>query len=149
MKLARDLMSHPVITVTPETSLQELAHIFAENRISGAPVVDADGRLLGMVTETDLLYTEKPLHIPTFVTIFDSLLFFENPFKLDQELKRLTASKVADIYSRDCLTVPATTPAGEIAALMVKEKKYLLPVLDEHGNLAGIVSRADLLTLIS
>jgi CBS-domain-containing membrane protein len=61
----------------------------------------------------------------------------------------LTASRVADIYTKDCLTVGVDAPAAEIAALMVKEKKYLLPVLDDHGRLVGIVSRADLLTLIS
>ena len=149
MKFAKDIMSSPVITVTPETSLQELAKILADHRITGVPVVDNQGDLLGIVTETDLLYTEKPLHIPTFVTIFDSLLFFENPFKLDQELKRLTASKVADIYSKDCLTIKINTPVEDIASLMIQEKKYLLPVLDEADKLVGIVSRADMLTLIN
>ncbi|MBN2333039.1 MAG: CBS domain-containing protein [Deltaproteobacteria bacterium] len=148
MKLANDIMTTPVITVTPETGIKELATLLTSRRISGAPVVDGEGRLLGIVTETDLLFTEKPLHIPTFFTILDSLLYFENPFKMDKEMKKLTASTVADIYTADCLTITAATPVDEIAALMIDEQKNLLPVVDEDRKVVGIISRTNMLSLI-
>ncbi len=141
-------MTTPVITVTSNTDIKELARLLTSKRISGVPVVDNNGLLLGIVTETDLLFTEKPLHIPTFFTLLDSVLFFENPFKMDKELKKLTACTVGDLYSRDCLTVVATTPIEEIAELMISKKVNLLPVIDEERRVIGIISRTNMLSLI-
>ncbi|HDS16953.1 MAG TPA: CBS domain-containing protein [Proteobacteria bacterium] len=149
MKYAQDIMTTPVITATLDTGIKELAKLLADKRISGVPVVDKDGALLGIVTETDLLFTEKPMHIPTFFTILDAVLYFENPFKMDMELKKLTASTVADLYSRDCLTVSPSTPTGEIAELMLSRKINLLPVIDNQRKVVGIISRTNMLSLIS
>ena len=114
MKKAQDIMTTPVITVTLKTDIKELARLLTGKGISGAPVVDEHEVLQGIVTETDLLFTEKPLHIPTFVTLLDAVVFFENPFKMDEDLKKLTASTVADLYSKDCLTVVGSTPIEDI-----------------------------------
>jgi CBS domain-containing protein len=148
MKTARDIMTTPVITVKPETGIEELAKILTKHRISGAPVVDDDGFLLGIVTETDLLYTEKPLHIPTFFTILDAVVPLENPFRMDREMKKLTAATVGDIYTPDCITISPNDPVEKIAALMLAEHKHLLPVVDDDRRVLGIVSRTDMLTLI-
>ncbi|MCD6534432.1 MAG: CBS domain-containing protein [Deltaproteobacteria bacterium] len=149
MKRAQDIMTTPVITVTLNTDIKELARLLTSKRISGVPVVDDNGILLGIVTETDLLFTEKPLHIPTFVTLLDSVVFFENPFKMDKDLKKLTASTVADLYSSDCLTVEGSTPTEEIAKLMITQKVNLLPVIGEKREVIGIVSRTNMLSLMS
>ena len=149
MKKAQDIMTTPVITVTENIDIKELAKLLTSKRISGVPVVDDKGALLGIVTETDLLFTEKPLHIPTFVTLLDAVVFFENPFKMDKDLKKLTACTVADLYSRDCLTVVATTPSEDIADLMISQKVNLLPVIDEERKVIGIVSRTNMLSLIT
>ena len=149
MKQAQDIMTTPVITVTPDTDIKDLATLLTSEWISGAPVVDDDGKLLGIVTESDLVFTEKPLHIPTFFIILDSLLYFENPFKMDNELKKLTASQVEEIYTKDCLTVTGDTAVDEIAGLMVSEKKNLLPVIDQERRVVGIISRTNMLSLIT
>jgi CBS domain-containing protein len=149
MQKAQDIMTTPVITVTLATDIKALAQLLIDKRISGVPVVDEDGLLLGIVTETDLLFTEKPLHIPTFVTLLDAMVFFENPFKMDKDLKKLTASTVADLYNPDCLTILATTPSTEIADLMISHKVNLLPVIDSKRKVVGIVSRTNMLSLIS
>ena len=148
MKKAQDIMTTPVITVTSNTDIKELANLLTSKRISGVPVVDNNGLLQGIVTETDLLFTEKPLHIPTFFTLLDSVLFFENPFKMDKELKKLTACTVGDLYSRDCLTIVASTSIAEIAELMISKKVNLLPVIDEERRVIGIISRTNMLSLI-
>lgn len=148
MKQAQDIMTTPVVTVSLDTDIKELARLLTSKSISGVPVVDDNGCLLGIVTETDLLFTEKPLHIPTFVTLLDAVVFFENPFKMDKDLKKLTASTVADLYSPDCLTVVATTLIEEIAELMISQKVNLLPVVDKERKVIGIVSRTNMLSLI-
>jgi len=149
MKTAKEIMTTPAITVTPELDIKSLATLLTENQISGAPVVDKEGILQGIVTETDLLFIEKPLNIPTFFIILDALVYLENPFKLDKELKELAARTVADIYTHDCLTVTDDTPVGKVANLMVTEKKYLLPVVDQNKEVLGIISRTDMISLIS
>jgi len=149
VKTVKDIMTTPVITATPETDIKSLAKLLTKNQISGVPVVDQEGKLLGIVTESDLLLTEKPLHIPTFFVILDTLVYLENPFKLEKELQELTASTVADIYTPDCLTATAEMPVGKVANLMVTEKKYLLPVIDQNKKVIGIISRTDMMSLIT
>jgi len=148
MKQAQDIMTTPVITVTLATDIKELARLLTRERISGAPVVDDNGILRGIVTETNLLFTEKPLHIPTFITLLDAMVFFENPFKMDKDLKRLTASTVADLYRQECVTVEASTPTAEIAELMIDKKINLLPVINSERRVVGIISRSNMLSLI-
>ncbi len=148
MKRAQDIMTTSVVTVTSNTGIKELAGLLTSKGISGVPVVDNNGFLLGVVTETDLLFTEKPLHIPTFVTLLDAVVFFENPFNMDKDLKKLTASTVADIYTRDCLTVVGETPIEDIAELMINKKVNFLPVINEDRKVIGIVSRTNMLSLI-
>ena len=148
MKKAQDIMTTPVITVTSDTGIKELAQLLVSKLISGVPVVDDNGHLLGIVTETDLLFTEKPLHIPTFVTLLDAVVFFENPFNMDKDLKKLTACTVADLYTRDCLTVVASTPIEDIAELMITKKVNLLPVINAERTVIGIISRTNMLSLI-
>ena len=148
MQQAQDIMTTPVITVTLDTDLKKLAQLLTGKRISGVPVVDDDDILQGIVTETDLLFTEKPLHIPTFITLLDSMVFFENPFKMDKDLKRLTASTVADLYSQECLTVTPATPIAEIAELMISQKVNLLPVINPDRKVVGIISRTNMISLI-
>ncbi|HIE07303.1 MAG TPA: CBS domain-containing protein [Desulfarculaceae bacterium] len=148
MQQAQDIMTTPVITVTLDTDLKKLAQLLTGKRISGVPVVDDDEILQGIVTETDLLFTEKPLHIPTFITLLDAMVFFENPFKMDKDLKRLTASTVADLYSQECLTVTPATSIAEIAELMISEKVNLLPVINPERKVVGIISRTNMISLI-
>ncbi len=149
MKRAQDIMTTPVITVKLDTDIKELAELLIRERISGAPVVDDKGTLLGIVTETDLLFTEKPLHIPTFITLLDAMVFFENPFKMDKDLKKLTASTVADLYRQECVTVEPSTPITEIAELMISKKVNLLPVVSPEHKVVGIISRTNMLLLIT
>ena len=78
MLTAKELMSTNVITVTIETPVRELAKVFSENAISGAPVVDDQSEVIGVVTESDLIYQHKKVHSPTAVAILDAFLFVEN-----------------------------------------------------------------------
>ena len=72
---ASDIMTTEVISVKKDTSLHELAKILYENHINGVPVVDDDGLLVGIICESDLIRKNKKLHIPTALTIFDSVLW--------------------------------------------------------------------------
>ncbi len=88
MLTAQELMNKDVITVTGETPVRELARILSENKIGGVPVLNDQGGVIGVVTESDLIDQNKKVHIPTVVAILDSFLFLESPEKMEKELKK-------------------------------------------------------------
>ncbi|HEJ83950.1 MAG TPA: CBS domain-containing protein [Desulfobacteraceae bacterium] len=145
---ASDIMTTEVITVKKETSLKELAGILYNNHINGVPVVDDDGSLIGIICESDLIRKDRKLHIPTVVTLFDAVIYLENPKNIEKEFQRVSATTVADLYTKKPVTVDEKAPIDEIATLMTQKKIYTIPVMD--GNrLVGIIGKADLIRTIT
>lgn len=144
MPKVADVMTRDVITVTPETTLRELASILSEKNINGVPVVDDKGNVLGVVCESDLVNQNKPLHIPTVFVILDSVIPMENPWRLQKEFKRLAATTVGDIYSKPAVSVKPDTDLSEVARIMSERRLYTLPVI-EGGKLVGVVGKADVI----
>ena len=144
MLKVKEIMTKDVVTVTRETTVLELAKIFAEKHISSLPVVDAAGALAGIVTETDLVEQDKSLHIPTVISIFDWVIYLESDKKFEKELKKMTGKKVGDIYSDNVLTLSPDDTIAKVADIMSSQKINALPVV-EAGKLVGIVARIDLI----
>ena len=149
MLTAKDLMTANVIAVTKETEVRELARILADNRISGAPVVDGQGKVIGVVTESDLIFQNKKVHIPTVVTILDAFFFLENPDRMEQEIKKMAGTKVEDIYTNGTVSVQQDTPLDEVATLMAEKKVHTLPVLNENEELVGVIGKSDIIRMIA
>lgn len=144
MLVAREIMTTKIITVTPETAVSELAQILATANIGGAPVVDEEGRLLGVVTESDLIDQTKKVHIPTVVAILDSLIFLERPDKMEKDIRKIAGTVVGDIYSKNPVTVGEETPLDEIATIMAKKHVHTLPVM-RGGLLVGVIGKGDII----
>src|SRR5512147_1429878 len=102
---AKDIMTKDVVTVKPDTSIEDLASLLVEHRISGVPVVDDSGNLYGIVTENDLISRNKRLHIPTVVSFLDAAIYLESSKKFKEEVKRLTATRVGDICAKKVITI--------------------------------------------
>src|SRR5512147_2586014 len=115
MLIAKDIMTKDVITVKPDTSIEELASLLVENRISGAPVVDDSGNLYGIVTENDLISRDKRLHIPTVVSFLDAAIYIESSKKFEEDVKRLAATRVSEICVRKVITISEDTSVVDIA----------------------------------
>lgn len=143
--LGRDLMTRDVVTVASDTTVQELARLLLEHKISGLPVVDKEGRIIGIVSEGDLVYQDKKLHMPAFLEILGGVVYLENPNRLGQDLMKMTAAKVGDLMTTRVYTVKEDTSVEEIATIMVEKKVNRVPVVDGAGKLVGIVSRQDLI----
>lgn len=148
MLTAKDIMTKNVITVAPELPVDKLAGIFWQNKVSGAPVVDEDGNLVGVVTESDLIDQTKKFHIPTVVTILDAVIFLEKPSKMDKEIKKMTGTTVRDICTVEPVTVEEGTPIDEIATIMADKHFHTLPVLKD-GRVVGVVGKTDIIRTIS
>lgn len=145
MKTARDIMTREVHTVTPATPIEDLARTFTEKHVDGFPVLDADGRLVGVVTEGDLIHQNQRLHIPTVVALFDAVVVLGSSKRLDEEIRRLTATRVEEIMTREPITVGEDTPVDEIATLMAEEDVHTLPVVDAAGGLVGVIGKVDVI----
>jgi CBS-domain-containing membrane protein len=144
MLTAKEIMSKKVITVKTEMPVSELADLLWKNKIGGVPVVDDNGSLVGVVTESDLIDQNKKVHIPTIMTILDSMIFLENPAKLDKELKKMTGTTVGDIYSTEIVTVSENTPMYEVATIMANQKVHTLPVV-ANDKVLGVIGKADII----
>ena len=148
MLTAKDIMTKAVITVNPDTSIVELSSILVKNEISGVPVVDDSGELYGIVTENDLIRRNKRLHIPTVVSFLDAAIYLESSKKFEQEVKRLTATRVGDICVRKVVTIGEDTTVVDIATIMSEKKVHLLPVV-KAGKLVGIVGKRDMVKAVA
>lgn len=144
MLKAKDVMTTEVTTVRRETTVRELAALFAERRISSVPVVDDAGNLIGIVSESDLVEQSKNLHIPTVVSIFDWVIYLESDKKFEKELHKMTAQTVGEIYTQEVQSVGPETPVSEVADIMSSQKLHVVPVV-EGVRLVGIVARIDLI----
>jgi CBS-domain-containing membrane protein len=140
---AKDIMTKDVTTVSPDTTVEELGRLFIEKGISGAPVVDTQGKIIGIVTENDLISKNSRLHIPTVLRLFDAFIPLGTS-KLEVEIKKMAASTVGEVCSRKVITISEETPADEIASLMNDKKIHLLPVVRE-GKVIGIIGKKDLI----
>lgn len=142
-------MTTKVITVTPQTTVSELAQLLTENNINGAPVVDSNNTLIGVVTENDLVYQQKKVHIPTVINILDSVIYLESQEKMREEMQKITGVTVNEIYTKNVKTVNTSTPLEDIATIMAEKKIHTIPVV-EGDQLVGVIGRRDIIkTLIS
>jgi CBS domain-containing protein len=148
MLTAKDIMNKDVVTVRPDTSLEELASLLMKNQISGAPVVDAGGALYGIVTENDLIAQNRRLHIPTVVSFLDAAIYLESSKKFAEEVRRVTATKVGDICARKVVTISEDTTLTDIATIMSEKKVHLLPVV-RSGAVVGIVGKRDVVRAVA
>jgi CBS domain-containing protein len=149
MQKAQDIMTKNVITVTPETTVTELALLLSSHNIGGVPVLDPSGILLGVVTESDLIDQKKKIHIPTVITILDSVFYLESPDKMEKEIMKIAGSTVGDIYTKNPRTVNEDTLIDEIATLMAEKNVHTLPVM-RGDRLVGVIGKRDIIkTLIT
>jgi CBS domain-containing protein len=143
MNQAKDIMTHEVITVTPDRPVSEVAQILMEKRISGVPVLNADRELLGIVCESDIIDQTKKLHIPTVVNLMGYIIFLESGKKFEKELKKMIGLVVGDIMTAPVKTVTPETSVEDIATLMAEGHVHSIPVM-EGRSLIGIIGKKDI-----
>ncbi|MBS4007600.1 MAG: CBS domain-containing protein [Clostridium sp.] len=142
--LAREVMTRDVVTVGLAASITEVARLLVEHKVSGLPVVDEEQRVVGMITEGDLIYQDKKVHMPAFLEILGGVIYLENPQRIVNDLKKMTAAKVAEVMTSKVYTVKEDASMEDIATIMVERQVNRLPVVDQNGKLVGIISRQDL-----
>jgi CBS domain-containing protein len=148
MLKAKDVMKKDVITVSPGTSVAELGRLFIDKNISGAPVVDENGEMFGIVTENDLISQNTQFHIPTILRIFDAIIPLISSSKMEKEIMKMTASTVGEICSKEVVTIDEETSLEDIATMMTDKGIHLLPVVKDK-EIVGIVGKKDIIRGVS
>jgi CBS domain-containing protein len=145
-ELVRDIMDSTPVTVPPEASVEEVVTTLRQHELPGVPVVDGDGRCLGIITEADLVLPDDQgdLHIPHYINLFGGTVFLEPLGRFEQRLRKAFASRATDMMTSDPDTVAPETTVQEAAGLIHRSGHNRLPVV-EGGRLVGVVTRLDVL----
>jgi CBS domain-containing protein len=142
-----NIMTTDVIFVERSTPVTEIARLMVEHSISGIPVVE-DGRLVGIVTERDMVAQEMEVDVPAYGTFLDAI--FKLPWdKSDEELRLVLATTAGELMSDEVRTIASTATVQDAAGMMYKQRLNPLPVVDAEGRLVGIVSRSDVIRLLT
>jgi len=143
--LARNIMTTAVVKVTTETSIGELSKVLLENKVSGVPVVDEEGTLMGIVSEADIIKDNIQIQFPFY---FDPLMvssFAVDFEKYSKDIKDYLNTKVKTIMNHRVKTANPSTPVSEIADIMVSNKVNRVPIIDKDKKIVGIITRADII----
>jgi CBS domain-containing protein len=144
----KEIMSTDVLTVKKDTTIEEIAHIFAEKNISGMPVLDESNKVIGMVTQKDLLYKDVEPRFPAVVEILGGMIFLKGVRHYNEELKKLVATKAEDVMTKNVVTIGEDEEVERAAEIMVERDINRIPVTKD-GKLVGIVGRADVIKYIA
>lgn len=144
-----EIMTTDVLTFPPDTTVEEAASAMAARGISGAPVVDGEGRLLGLFDDSDLIIAEARIHAPSAIEILGA--YIPLPGSLDRfhdDVRHALAATVGDLLDddEDPPNVGTTATVEDVATIMVDRSVSRVPVVDAEGKVIGIVSRGDLVT---
>ena len=148
MLQARDIMTKEVITVSPETTVLDLAQLLADHKINGAPVVDSQGRLVGVVTQNNLIDRAKKFELPHVISILDAHFYLERPSTFKKNLEKLMGNLVADIMTAPPVTISEDVEVDEIATIMARRRVHTLPVL-QGDKIIGIIGKIDIIRALS
>jgi CBS domain-containing protein len=148
--LVRDVMSTPVVTLRPDDKVEHAADVLADKNVGSLPVVDADGKLLGVLRDDDLIASEARVHVPTFINFLGLGMPFPGEMKhLEHELKKIAGATLRDVMQVDVPTVAPDATLEDVATIMHDRGVNSVPVLDADGKVVGIVARADIVRFIA
>ncbi len=144
MLKAKDIMTREIISVSPDTEIANAAKILLERRINGLPVIDASGRLVGILCQSDLVAQQKTIPLPSVFTLLESYIPLTSIKRIDKEVEKIAAITVKQAMTPNPVTVDPETDIEDVAKLMVDNKYHTLPVM-EGDNVVGIVGKEDVL----
>ena len=144
MLTVADIMTKDVVTIKGTTTVREMAGIFDTMRFGSLPVVDEAGNLTGIVSASDLVEQDRPLHIPTVISLFDWIIPLGGEGSLQRDLDKITAQTASELATISVTTVTPTDSVSSVAEIMSSKKLHTLPVL-EGKKLVGMVSRIDII----
>ncbi len=144
------MMDADAPSVSPEDDARTAIDILAKTEHGAVAVVDDDGKVVGIVSESDLILSEEQsdLHLPHYLNIMGGIVFIGSMKGFEERLDKAFATKVGELMTADPITVHTFESADRVAKKIADKHHNHLPVVDEDGRLAGMVTRADALAAI-
>ncbi|MEI2692098.1 MAG: CBS domain-containing protein [Anaerolineae bacterium] len=142
-----DIMTREVITVRSDMRVGQIARVFREHQLSGLPVVDQEGQLVGVITEMDMVKRHARPQLPTYLPLLGAFLPL-GAKEYRESLRRITGVTGADIMTTPVNTIGPDASFEDAATVMVSNRSNPLPVVDASGRMIGIISRSDILAVI-
>ena len=137
----KEIMVKDVTSISPETGCSEALDLLEKMQISGLPVIDENGKLVGMFTEKDVL----SYILPSYIEKVGRFIYEENPKSTKKKFMELNKIKVRQLMRKDVVTTTEDTALCEVARIMLTQKARRIPVIDKSGKVVGIVARCDIL----
>ncbi|WP_437556506.1 CBS domain-containing protein [Acidithiobacillus sulfuriphilus] len=145
MKSARELMTTPFVAVQADDPVEKVGSVLLESGHHSLPVLDKDGRLVGMIGERDLIDAHRRVHLPTLVTILDALIPLGGMHEYKEELRKVTAVTAAQLASTQVITAAPDEDADAVAEKLLRKDIHAVPVVDGEKRVIGIITRSDVL----
>jgi CBS domain-containing protein len=143
----RDVMTREVVAADPATTVNLVARLMADRGISGVPIIE-DGRVVGIVTELDLIVRNTRLEPPAFFQLLDARIPLETPSHYRERLRHMLGTLARDVMTEKVVTVGPDEDLEALAELMVRRRVNPVPVV-EDGRLVGIVARSDIIAMMA
>jgi CBS domain-containing protein len=144
-----EVMTTPVFSVAPATPLQEAVTLLSSHHISGLPVVDEAGALVGELTEKDLMVRESGVDPGPYVMFLDAVIYLRNPLEWNRQVHQALGSTVGDVMSHPAHTCLATTSLPQAARLLNDRRIQRLFVVDDQGAVVGVLTRGDVVRALA
>lgn len=141
----KEIMTKKVITIKTHMSAKEALAIMLKTRVSGLPVVDFTGKLVGMFTGSAIL----TFVLPSYLDKVGGFVYEENPKAIIKRLQELEKVRINKLMEKEVITVNQDTPLSEAARIMLTHKIRRLPVLNKENQLVGIVVRKDIIKALA
>jgi CBS domain-containing protein len=150
MKTAAEIMDAEIPTVSPDADARAAIELLAKTDLGAIPVVDAERRVVGIVTESDLILSdeESDLHLPHYLNIMGGVVFIGSMKGFEERLNKAFATKVSELMTADPVVARADEGADAVAKAIADRHHNHLPVVDGDDRLVGLVTRADALAAL-
>jgi CBS domain-containing protein len=150
MKTAAEIMDADVPSVTREEDAKRAIDLLAQTELGAIPVVDSENKVVGIVSESDLILSEEEsdLHLPHYLNIMGGIVFVGSMKGFEKKLNKAFATNVRDLMTADPIVATTDEDAEAVAKKIADKHHNHLPVVDGEGRLAGMVTRADALAAL-
>ena len=144
-KRAKDIMTTDVIVANKNDIIANVANLLIKEKIGGLPVVDEENKVVGIISETDIMKKESHVDSPRMLNLIQGIIFLDDMKKFEDEMRAIAAYKVEDLMSKDIITVNENDTFDYVANVMINKSINRVPVVDENNFLKGIIRRYDII----
>ncbi|MBU1125869.1 MAG: CBS domain-containing protein [Candidatus Omnitrophica bacterium] len=138
----REIMATNVVSIKPDDNVLDALIILLKREISGLPVMDAQGKLVGMFTEKDIISAI----LPSYIKKVGKFIYEENPKSTKKKFSEFSAMKVSQLMRHEVIATSEETTLCEAARIMLTQNIRRLPIVDKAGTVVGMIARGDVLS---